>query len=136
MGGGTLILFETHSAFKICIYLFIWLHWVLVSVCSIFGSSMQTLSYSVSDLFPWPGSLHWKCSVLATGPQGSLCSASWICKITSFAKFGKFSAIISSDTFSNSLLLLLRHWWLWMLLLYSRSLRFCSFCFNFHYCIL
>ena len=57
----------------IFIYLFIWLHWVLVSVYSIFGCGMQTLSYGMSDLFPWPGieprlpAL--ECSVLAPGPS-------------------------------------------------------------------
>ena len=37
--------------------------------------SKQTLSLGIWDLVPWPGiepgSLHWECEVLATGPPGN-----------------------------------------------------------------
>ena len=32
-----------------------WLHWVLVVARGLFSSSIQTLSYSMWDLVPWPG---------------------------------------------------------------------------------
>ena len=34
------------------IYLFIWLHWVLVAACGIFSCSMWALSCSMRDLVP------------------------------------------------------------------------------------
>jgi len=75
--------FPTESAlapFNIFIYLFIWLHWILVAAsrssfflatCRIFSWVMWTLSFGMWDLVPWPGirlgALHWECRVWATG---------------------------------------------------------------------
>ena len=36
-------------------YLFLWLHQVLVAACGICLVALQTLSYSMWDLVPWPG---------------------------------------------------------------------------------
>ena len=53
------------------IYLFIWLHWVLVVACKI-------LVVACGTWFPDQGSnprpLHWERGILATRPQGSLSS--------------------------------------------------------------
>ena len=43
------------TSFIIFIYLSLWLCWVLVAACRIFSSGMQTLSCSMWDLAPWPG---------------------------------------------------------------------------------
>ena len=37
------------------IYLFVWIHQILVATSKIFTCGMQTLSYSMWDLVPWPG---------------------------------------------------------------------------------
>ena len=49
--------------------------WLLAVACGIFSRSMRTLSCSLWDLVPQPGTeprppLHWKCGVLATGAPG------------------------------------------------------------------
>ena len=56
------------------IYLFIWLHLILVAALGIFSCSIQTCRCSMQDLAPWPGikpgHLHWEWGGLATGPPG------------------------------------------------------------------
>ena len=42
------------SAFKIYIYVFIWLHQIFVEAGKIFTCGMWTLSWGVWDLVPWP----------------------------------------------------------------------------------
>ena len=46
--------FSVHNFFK---YFFIWLHWFLVVAHGLFNlcCSMQTLSFSMQNLVPWPG---------------------------------------------------------------------------------
>ena len=41
--------------FFLNIYLFVWIHQILVATSKIFTCGMQTLSYSMWDLVPWPG---------------------------------------------------------------------------------
>ena len=64
LNGVTVLLF---LFLKKKIYLFIWLHRVLVAACGIF-------SWGMRDPVPWPGiepgPLHWERGVLATGPPG------------------------------------------------------------------
>ena len=54
------------------IYVFIWLHQVLVTACRIFSWGIQLLSAECGIQFPDqgsnPGPLHWEHKVLATGP--------------------------------------------------------------------
>ena len=38
------------------LFYFIWLRWVLVAALRVFSCSLWTLSYSMWDLVPWPGS--------------------------------------------------------------------------------
>ena len=45
----------TQCLFFFNIYLFIWLHRILVATSKIFTCVMQTLTYSMWDLVPWPG---------------------------------------------------------------------------------
>ena len=53
-------------------YLFIWLHWVLFPARGVFRCGLGTLSCDTWDLVSWAGMkprlLHWDCGVLATGP--------------------------------------------------------------------
>ena len=57
---GTLFLF---------IYFLIWLCWVLAVACRIFSYNMTSLTGGMWNVLN-PGTLHWECGVLASGPPG------------------------------------------------------------------
>ena len=53
--GKTFVYFPSLLPFSLLLYLFIWLHWVLVVTCRILSCGTRTLSCSKWDLVPWPG---------------------------------------------------------------------------------
>ena len=58
------------------VYLFIWLHQVLVVSCGIFA--VARAGSSSLNQGSNPGPLRWECGVLATGPPGKSCFSSFL----------------------------------------------------------
>ena len=77
-----------HCIFPLKIYLFIWLHWVLVLKSRIFSCSMQTLSCGMWDLFPDQGANLGPCTEGDSEPLRVWTTREVLCRILHCILFG------------------------------------------------